>query len=173
MCQNPLRAELLTTDTRLRVAKITLSGEIGSREGFQAQDLHETLQKLGSYEALFANLDSPGGSVFDAWIIYDYLIIGPVHQRPSLVLITGECSGAAILIAMGFQKIHMLSRAYMRFEPIKLRDIATSQRATKTVARAIAKRTKSDAKKILQWMREERTISSQDCFEHRLCDAVV
>jgi ClpP class serine protease len=62
---NPLRAELVT-DAGSRIAKITLSGEIGSRAGFEAHHLHSALQGLGSYDALFANLDSPGGSVFEA-----------------------------------------------------------------------------------------------------------
>ena len=140
---------------------------------FFADGFHDALQRLGNYEALFADLNSRGGSVCEAWIIYDYLIIGPASQRPSLVLITGECSGAAILVAMGFKQIYMLSGACMGFEPVTLSNAATSRRATKTVARVIAKRTKSDARGIFQWMRERRTFFSEECLECRLCDAVV
>jgi ATP-dependent protease ClpP protease subunit len=172
MYLNPLRAELVT-DAGSRIAKITLSGEIGSRAGFEAYHVRDALQAVGSYDALFANFDSPGGSVFEAWIIYHYLMIGPVSQRPSLVLITGECSGAAILVAMGFKQIYMQSRACMRFEPIKLSNTAISRRATKTVARVVTKRTKSDVTEILQWMNERRTFFSKECLKHRLCDTVV
>jgi len=172
MCLNPLRAELVT-DAASRIAKITFSGEIGSRAGFEARHLHNALQGLGSYDALFASLESPGGSVFEAWIIYDYLIVGPVYQHPSRVLITGECAGAALLIAMGFKEIYMESHACMRFEPVQLSNTATGRRATKAVARVIAKRTKSDAKEILQWMHERRTLFSEECLNHRLCDAIV
>ena len=172
MCLNPLRAELIIS-AGSRTAKITLSGEIGSRAGFEAHHFHDALQGMGSYDALFASLDSPGGSVFEAWIIYDYLIVGPVYQHPSRVLITGECAGAALLIAMGFKEIYMQSHACMRFEPVQLSNTATSRRATETVASVIAKRTESDATEILDWISERRTFFPQECLDHRLCDAIV
>ena len=172
MCLNPLRAELVT-DAASRIAKITFSGEIGSRAGFEARHLHSALQGLGSYDTLLASLDSPGGSVFEAWIIYNYLIVGPVYQHLSRVLITGECAGAALLIAMGFKEIYMQSHACMRFEPVELSNAATSRRATKTVARVIAKRTDSDATEILEWMSERRIFFPEECLNHRLCDAIV
>ena len=83
-----------------RMATVYLSGIVGSRSGFSARRFIDSLTNLGKYDALHAMLDSSGGSPIDSWAIFSFLKTGSPRSFRSLVLITGECSGDAVLIAL-------------------------------------------------------------------------
>jgi ATP-dependent protease ClpP protease subunit len=74
-----LKAQLLTHKGQ-RMAVISIQGELGQRHGFRGHDFNKSLAELGNYEVLYTMLDSAGGSVVDAWIIYDYLMARPAPR---------------------------------------------------------------------------------------------
>ena len=154
-----------------RIASIKLHDEVGS--GFESNHFRSALQQLGRYDMLYAVLDASGGSVFDAWVIYDYLKSGPASRYPSLVLITGQCSGIAVLLALGFQQILMRPYAYMRFERIKLTNADAGRRASLLMAKLIARHAGCDRDKVFNWMRNHYTFTAKQCLKHHLCHAIV
>jgi len=102
------------------MAIVGLHGAIGPPLGIQADRFVNSLSRLGDNDVLFAILDSSGGSAVDAWIIHDFVSKNLAPQHRSLVLITGECSSDAILIALAFEQILMRPGAYIRLEPVPL-----------------------------------------------------
>jgi ATP-dependent protease ClpP protease subunit len=155
-----------------RIASLTLHGPVGIG-GFESSHFYGALQKLGHFDLIFAHLDSPGGAAFDAWIIYDYLKSGPASRHPSLVVVTGECTGVAILIALGFQQVLMRHDAYMRFEGISLTNAESARRSTRLMARLIARHVRCDQKRVIRWIRERYVFSAKQCLRYHLCDAII
>jgi hypothetical protein len=156
-----------------RIASIKLRGEVGGGGGFESNHFRSALQQLGRYDMLYAVLDSSGGSVFDAWVIYDYLKSGPASRYPSLVLITGQCSGIAMLLALGFQQILMRPYAYMRFGRIKLTNTHAGRPASLLMAKLIARHAGCDRDKVFNWMRNRYAFTAKQCLKHHLCHAIV
>src|SRR5260370_25408914 len=125
-----LKAQLLTHKGQ-RMAVISIQGRLGEDHGFRGHDFNKSLGELGDHDVVYTMLDSGGGSVVDAWIIYDYLMARPAPKPRSLVLITGQCSNDAILIPLAFDQILMRPDAYMQFQRINLNRPIARQRATK------------------------------------------
>jgi ATP-dependent protease ClpP protease subunit len=155
-----------------RIASLTLLGAIGVG-GFESSHFYGALQKLGRYDLIFAYLDSPGGAAFDAWIIYDYLKSGPASKYPSLVVVTGQCTGVAILITLGFQQVLMRPNAYMRFEGINLSNTNAARRSTRLMARLIAKQSRCDQKQVVKWIHNQCVLTAKQCLRYHLCDAII
>jgi ATP-dependent protease ClpP protease subunit len=130
----------LEVHKRRRVAVISISGTIGLPYGFHAPHFLESLASLGEYDVLYATLDSFGGSPVDASTIFDFLKKSSPKRYGSLVLITGECSGDALLIALGFDQILMRSEALMGFHPATFRSSSATRYTTVLMARLIAQR---------------------------------
>jgi ATP-dependent protease ClpP protease subunit len=118
-------------------------------------------------------LDSGGGSVVDAWIIYDYLMARPAPKPRSLVLVTGQCSSDAILIALAFDQILMRPDAYMQFQPVNLTRPIAGQRATRFIGLKVADRTGSTFEDVLRWMDKNKRFTADECLARSLCDAIV
>jgi ATP-dependent protease ClpP protease subunit len=156
-----------------RIASIKLRGEVGGGAGFESNHFRSALQQVGRYDMLYAVLDSSGGSVFDAWVIYDYLKSGPASRYPSLVHITGQCSGIAILVALGFQQILMRPYAYMRFERIKLTNADAGRRASRLMANLIARHARCDRDKVFNWTQNNYVFTAKQCLRHHVCHAIV
>jgi ATP-dependent protease ClpP protease subunit len=156
-----------------RIARIKLHGEVGGSDGFESNHFRSALQELGHYDMLYAVLDSSGGSIFDAWVIYDYLKSGPASRYPSLVLVTGQCSGIALLVALGFQQILMRPYAYMRFERIKLTNAQAGRRASELMAKLIARHAGCDCDKVSNWMQHRYVFTAKQCLRHHFCHAIV
>jgi ATP-dependent protease ClpP protease subunit len=155
------------------MAVINLDGYVGGANGFQAFDLKAALSELGTYDTLYALLNSPGGSAYEAWIIYDYLKMGYPSKFASLVLITGRCSGEAILVALGFKQILMRPGSYIEFQPIKLVRAPAARQATSLVARFIAERAGCEIGEVRGWMDKNRRFTADECLDRYLCDAIV
>jgi ATP-dependent protease ClpP protease subunit len=172
MDRSSLQARVAIYDN-YRIANLKLHGEVGLAGGFESRHFHEAVKKLGRYDMLFAYLDSPGGSVFDAWIIHDYLKSGPASRCPSLALITGQCSGTAILIALGFQQILMRTDAYMRFRSVQLTNANAAHRATRQMAKLIASHAGCEPRQVLRWIRQNYVFTAKQCLRFHLCHAIV
>ena len=155
-----------------RIARLTLHGEVGVG-GVESSHFYGALQRLGRYDLIFAYLDSPGGAAFDAWIIYDYLKSGPASRYPSLVVVTGECVGVAILIALGFQQVLMRSDAYMRFEGISLTNAKAARRSTQLMAGLVARHARCDQKQVIRWIHEHYVFTAKQCLRYHLCNAII
>lgn len=167
-----LKAQLLTHKGQ-RMAVISIQGGLGQLHGFRGDDFNKSLTELGNYEVLYTMLDSAGGSVVDAWIMYDYLMARPAPRPRSLVLITGQCSSDAILIPLAFDRILMRPDASMQFQPIDLSRPIAGQRATRFIARQVAERTGSNFEDVLRWMGRNKRFSAEECLSRSLCDAVI
>jgi ATP-dependent protease ClpP protease subunit len=163
----------LITRKGWRVAAVNLHGNIGSPDGFGAHQFRDSLNGLGDYDVLYATLDSAGGSVVDAWFIYDYLTTGLGSRHESLVLITGQCSGEAILIALGFGQILMRPDSYIRFRPPPLSRPEAVRQASGYIARLLAKRVGRQVDEVLGWMDKNKKFTSDECLQCSLCDGIV
>ena len=167
-----LKAQLLTHKGQ-RMAVISIQGGLGQRHGFRGHDFNKSLAELGNHEVLYTMLDSAGGSVVDAWIIYDYLVARPAPRPRSLVLITGQCSNDAILISLAFDQILMRPDACMQFQSIDLTRPIAGQRATRFIALKVADRTGAKFEDVLRWMDKNKRFSAEECLSRSLCDAVI
>ena len=156
-----------------RMAVLTLSGAIGLPLGFHASQFIHSLNQLRDYDVLYTILDSSGGSANDAWLIYDFLIKGPAREHGSLVLITTECSGDAILISLGFQQILMQPQSYICFRPVELSRPAATRRVTKLIAGLVARRIGCRIEDVLGWMDKNTKLTADECLKLSLCDAIV
>ena len=156
-----------------RMAVIRLYGAIGPPNGFQASQFVDSLSRLGDYDVLYAILDSSGGSAIDAWIIHDFLNKNRTPRQGSLVLVTNECSGSAILIALAFKQILMRSGSYIRFQPIELSRPIATRRASQVLARLTSQRIKCRVEDVLGWMDKNKKFSAEECLKLSLCDAIV
>ena len=156
-----------------RMAVLRISGGIGLPSGLQAPHFIHSLNKLADYDVLYAILDSAGGSAIDTWLIYDFLSKGPAREHGSLVLITTECSGDAILISLGFQQILMQPQSYIRFRPVELSRPAATQKVTKLIAGLVARRIGCRIEDVLAWMDKSKKLTAEECLTLSLCDAIV
>jgi ATP-dependent protease ClpP protease subunit len=156
-----------------RMAVLRISGGIGLPSGLQAPHLINSLNQLTDYDVLYAILDSSGGSAIDTWLIYDFLVKGPAREHGSLVLITTECSGDAILISLGFQQILMQPQSYIRFRPVELSRPAATQKVTKLIAGLVARRIGCRIEDVLDWMDKSKKLTAEECLALSLCDAIV
>ena len=156
-----------------RMAAMYLSGIVGLRSGFSARRFIDSLTNLGKYDALYAMLDSSGGSLIDSWAIFNFLTTGSPRPLRSLVLITGECSGDAVLIALAFDQILMRSDTRMGFRPAKFRNLAAIRLVTGVMSRLIAKRIGCQQEDVLAWMHKNKIFTAQECLARSLCDAIV
>jgi ATP-dependent protease ClpP protease subunit len=148
-----------------------LSGDVGP-DGFAAHHLWQALEALGSYDLLDAELDSPGGAIYDAWFIYNYLkrLSSKIETR---VLITGQASSAAVLLAIGFHRIAMKRSAMMRFHRMKATTELRGHRTTGAMAAIIAQHTCIYFDEVVGWMDEERQFTATEFLERRLFDRIV
>ena len=172
MDSGSLEVKLITRDG-WRVAAVNLHGNIGSADGFEAHQFRDSLNRLGDYDVLYATLDSSGGSAVDAWFIYDYLTTGPGSRHESLVLITGQCTGEAILIALGFGQILMRPASYIHLRPPPLSRLETVHRTSGFIARLIAKRVGRHVDEVLGWMDKNKKFTPDECLACSLCDGIV
>jgi ATP-dependent protease ClpP protease subunit len=157
----------------LDVAVVEMSGDVGWPSALRASDFIDLMRSLGNYDVLYAILDSSGGSAVDSWGIYDFLKTLSPPRYGSLVLITGECSADAILIALAFNQILMRPDAYIEFRPLQRTGTASGSKATGLLARLVAQRTSSQVEDVFQWMDKNRRLSAAECLRLSLCDAIV
>ncbi|MBV9873123.1 MAG: hypothetical protein JO025_00215 [Verrucomicrobia bacterium] len=156
-----------------RFAVVRLDGGIGPPDGVQARQFVDAITQLGECQVLYLTLNSPGGSLIDTWIIYDFLMKDSAQREQSLALISGECSRDAILIPMAFQRILMRIGSYIQFEPAQLTKATSSRQVTLLIARLIAQRIRRRPEEVLDWMDSNRTLSAEDCLRLSLCDAII
>jgi ATP-dependent protease ClpP protease subunit len=162
----------LVTQKGERMAVFRFFGAIGPPRGFRASEFINSLSRLGDYDVLYTILDSSGGSAVEAWIIYDALTKSAQRHR-SLVLITNECSGTAILIALAFEQILMLRGASIGFLPVELPRVAAARQLTQSMARLIGKRIGRPVEDVLGWMDKNKKFTAEECLSLSLCDAIV
>jgi ATP-dependent protease ClpP protease subunit len=172
MDEDPIEAKVVVCKGE-RMAIVKLCGGIGPPLGFRAYQFVNSLSELRDYDVLCAILDSPGGSAVDAWIIHDFVSKNLAPQHRSLVLITGECSGDAILIALAFEQILMRPEAYIRLQPVPLAKAVSTRRATEFIVRLIAQRIECRVEDVLGWMDKNRKFGAEECLKLSLCDAIV
>jgi ATP-dependent protease ClpP protease subunit len=156
-----------------RIAVMNLSGSIGLPHGFHAHEFIEMLTGLGEYDVLYAVMDSPGGSPTDAWTIFNFLGQPRQKRSSSLILIIGECSGDALLIALGFDQILMRPDAFMGFHPLKFRSLSATRRVTHLTARLVAERVNCQIDDVFAWIDKNKTFTAEECLARSLCDAIV
>ena len=156
-----------------RIAVMDLSGSIGLPHGFYARDFIGSLTDLGDYDVLYVLLDSGGGSPADSWIIFNFLKQPRPPRSSSLVLIIGECSGDAVLIALGFDQILMRPEGLMGFQPLEFTRLPATRKVTQLMARLIAARANCQIDDVLAWIDKNRKFNAQECLARSLCDAIV
>jgi ATP-dependent protease ClpP protease subunit len=156
-----------------RLAVVRLYGPMGWPNGFTSSQFIDSLHQLPTYDVLYVVFESSGGSGVDAWLIYSFLTTDHAREHRSLVLITGECSGAAILVALGFERILMRPESSLCFRPVTFIRPAATRRVSEVIARLTAKRTGSSVENVLGWMDKNRKLSAKDCLELSLCSAIV
>lgn len=156
-----------------RIAMVWLDGTIGLPLGFGAQQFVDAVGSLGNYDILYAVLDSPGGSWLDAWIIHRFLTMAGAPGRRSLVLIAGECSGAAILVALAFEHIAMRRGSYIQLQPVPLTETIGAQRVQRYIASLITQRVERRVEEVLGWMNKNKRFSAEECVRLSICDGIL
>jgi ATP-dependent protease ClpP protease subunit len=157
----------------LKVAFVDLHGDVGWPSNFRARTFIDFLRGLGSYDLLYAVLDSAGGSPVDSWGIYRFLKIAPKARHGSVVLITGQCSADAILIALAFNQILMRPGTYLEFRSISLSRPVAGRRVSEVLARRAAERSGVRVEEVRGWMDKNKKLSADECLSRSLCDATV
>ena len=157
----------------LDVAIVDMIGDVGWPAALQASSLIGLIENLGNYDVLYAILDSSGGSAVDSWGIYHFLKTLSPPRYGSLVLITGQCSADAILIALAFNQILMRPYAHIEFRPLQRAAGAGGSKATGLLARLVAQRTGSPVEQVVRWMDKNKKLSATECLRLSLCDAIV
>jgi ATP-dependent protease ClpP protease subunit len=157
----------------LDVAVVEMSGDVGWPSPVRAADFIDLMRGLGNYDLLYAILDSGGGSPVDSWGIYDFLKSLSPPRYGSLVLITGRCSGDAILIALAFTQILMRPDARIEFRSLQRAGTTSASKATGLLARLVAQRTGSPVEEVHRWMDKNKKLSATECLSQSLCDAIV
>jgi len=90
-------------------AEIIIYDQVGSEE-MNAKTFHNDLKSLGTVQTLNLHINSPGGSVFDGFAIYNQL---KRHQATVNVFIDGVAASIASIIAMAGDRIVMPSNTYL------------------------------------------------------------
>jgi hypothetical protein len=152
---------------------VSLDGTMGPPLGFRAQQFVDAVVSLGDYDTLYTVLDSPGGSWLDAWIIHRFLTMAGGARRRSLVLITGECSGAAVLIALAFEHIAMRRGSYIQLQPVPLSETIGARLAQRYIASLIARRVEARLEEVLGWMNENKRFRAEECVELSISDGIL
>lgn len=156
-----------------RFAIVRISGAIGPPLGIQAEQFINSVSQVGDYDFLYGILDSPGGSMIDSWIIYDFLTRDRVPRPRSLVKITGVCLGDAILIALAFEQIIIRRDSYFQFQPVALTKAVGTRPATRLMALIVARRIERRSEEVLGWMENNKKFNGEESLRLGLCNAVV
>lgn len=156
-------------------AEIVLYGPIGEDffgEGISGKAFQKELKALGNPRNIDLRIDSPGGSVFDARVIYTQLV---EHRANVTVYVDGVAASAASYIAMagdtikiaegGFFMIHQargISRGTAdQFE----RDAALLRQVDNTIAETYVARTGVKKADIEAWMAEEKWMDGNEAVK--------
>lgn len=164
-------------------AEITLYGPIGEDffgEGISAKRFTQELKGLGNVRNIDLHIDSPGGSVTDARVIYTRLV---EHSAKITVKIDGYAASAASFIAMagddiqiaegGFFMIHN-ARGISIGDAAEMEKTAALLRAvTDTIAQTYVARTAKSKKKIKDWMDAETWFNGSEAVSEGFADSLM
>jgi ATP-dependent Clp protease protease subunit len=164
-------------------AEIYVYGVIGGDwfgDGATAQKFADDLKKIGDVSTIDLHIDSEGGSVKDAQAMYTLLVSHPATVN---VHIDGwACSAASFLamagsdIAIGEGGMFMIHNARMMVfgEAEDLdRGAALLRTTNRTILQKYVDRTGLAAKKVKDWMDEEKWFTGREAVDAGFCNRVV
>jgi ATP-dependent protease ClpP protease subunit len=163
--------------------EILLYGPIGEDffgEGITGASFAKELKKLEKAKTIDLHIDSPGGSVSDARVIYNQLTQHPAKIN---VHIDGLAASAASVVAMAGDVIKMAQNGFIMIH--EARGVARGTAADFEKAAAIirahngaivdvyAARTANSRRKLEEWMSTETWFSSEDAVKNDFADEIV
>lgn len=159
-------------------AEITVYGEIGSWE-LNAKSFIEQVQALGDVSSISLSINSPGGSVFDAIAMFNFL---RRMDAAITVRVDGLAASAASLLAMAGDKIIMPANAMMMLHnpwsyavgnADELREVADAlDKVAGAVAMTYQSRTGLSAQKVDELLAQDTWLTAAEALELGLCDEV-
>ena len=160
-------------------AEISVYGEISAWD-ITAADFVKQVQSLGSVAQINLSINSPGGSVFDALTMFNFL------RRTGaeiIVHIDGLAASAASLLAMAGDKIIMPKNAMMMihnpwvFAMGNANDLREQADVLDKVANALfityQARTGIDETLLSEMLATDTWLTAQECFDIGFCDEIV
>ena len=157
------------------VVELLLYDEIGQwweGSGVTAKEIVEQLKAAGDVDHIILRINSPGGSVYEGFAIYNALV---QHAADVETRIDGLAASAASVVAMAGDTITMSATAMMMIhEPInlviggveELRSAAEElEKLARTIGRVYAARSGQDLETVREWMRNETWFDADDAIE--------
>jgi len=164
-------------------AEIILYGPIGKDyfgDGISGSSFTKELKALGDVRNIDLRIDSPGGAITDARVIYSRLV---EHKAKINVKIDGYAASAASWIAMAGDSIAISEGAFIMIhnargmafgEADELEKTAKLLRTmSDTIADTYVARTKIAKKKIVSWMNEETWFTGIQAVENGFADEMM
>lgn len=159
-------------------ADIFIYDEVGSY-GVSASDVIGQLQAL-KVGTLNVHINSPGGSVFDGFAIYNAL---NAHPASIIVHIDGLAASIASVIAMAGDEIRMAENAMLMVHPPSCgvmgfaKDLRSQadvlDQLEQNIAKVYSARTGMTMEATLAAMSAETWYTASQCFENKLCTLVI
>ncbi len=162
-----------------KVAQISISEPIGSWD-LTANRFIEQVKALGNVDEIQVDINSPGGDVFEATHIFNYL---KRHQAKVTVTVMGLAASAASLIAMAGDKIIMPANTMMMVHnpwtwyasgnADELREYAEMLDKVATAMRKTYQaRTGMDEEALKAMLATDTWLTAEECLANGFCDEV-
>jgi ATP-dependent Clp protease, protease subunit len=165
---------------RETIPEITLYGVIDSDYGVGPAQFRDDLLALGKVDTLRLRINSPGGSVFDSFAIYNLLKSSPAKV---IVTVDGVAASGASIVAMAGDTIEMAQGAFMMIHsPVNLeygdadamRQMAELlDKVTAQLVDTYAKRTKQPVAKIAEMLQTDTWLTPFEAIELGFADRSV
>lgn len=163
--------------------EVYLYGPIGMSwfgEGVTAKQFAKDLRDLGAVSTIDLRINSEGGSVPEAEAIYTHLI---EHKAKVTAHVDGMAASAASFIAMAGDEILISESGFIMIHDARMIEWGTADdhrraadlldRTTDKIVQKYAVRTKNDATKIRDWMKDETWFIGEEAVKNGFADKVV
>lgn len=162
-----------------KVAQISISEPIGSWD-LTANRFIEQVKALGNVDEIQLDINSPGGDVFEATHIFNYL---KRHNATVTVTVMGLAASAASLIAMAGDKIIMPANTMMMIHnpwtwyasgnADELREYADMLDKVATAMRKTYQaRTGMDEEALKTMLATDTWLTAEECLANGFCDEI-
>ncbi len=164
-----------------RSLSIDLYDYVGGFFGVTARDFRRQLKNAGAIDSIQLNVNCPGGDVFEAFAIYNSLLLHPAKVN---VRIEGIAASAGSSICMAGDTIEIVSNGYVMIhnpwvnlfgaesgELRKMADLMDSM--AKNLARAYRRHSKLSEEEIVSLMAETTWMDSEEALERGFVTSVL
>jgi len=160
-------------------AEVLIYEPIDSLFGISAKRFRDELKAAGEVSTIHVRINSPGGSVFECYAIYNTL---RAHQARVIVHVDGAALSAASVVAMAGDEIEMAGNAWLMIHnPISLaiddadglhKTADLVQQLTDQLVAIYAQRTRLPADEIALMMDDETWLNAKQAVQLGFADRV-